>query len=290
MSQRWWRSQKARRLIIIGVLSLFLLMIIAVLPALSKHENGEQPIAGNHNTPLSTTTGVSKTPSPTTGIATRPVALVYRGPAGCEGCSEAVAQLLQNSKWHFDVRYVGPDEDLQLSETTLKTATLYAQPGGDGTVETAAAALDDDVEIIQNFVKAGGRYLGFCMGGYLAGKDPGFDLLPGDTDQFITLPGASVTTEDDTIITVDWRNKPRSMYFQDGPYFLVNENTPDVIVLATYTNNKIAAMVALYGQGKVGVVGPHPEATDDWYQDYQLHDPDGLDADLGLDLIDTTMQ
>jgi biotin protein ligase-like protein len=189
-----------------------------------------------------------------------------------------------------DNSLLAPCMPFLFSETTLKTATLYAQPGGDGTVETAAAALDDDVEAIQNFVKAGGRYLGFCMGGYLAGKDPGFDLLPGNTDQLIALPGASVTTEDDTIITVDWRDKPRSMYFQDGPYFLVNENTPDVTMLATYTNNQIAAMVTPYGQGKVGVVGPHPEATDDWYQDYQLHDPDGLDADLGQDLIDTTMQ
>jgi hypothetical protein len=30
-----------------------------------------------------------------------------------------------------------------------------------------------------------------------------------------------------------------------------------VIVLATYTNGEIAALVAPYGKGKVGVSGPH---------------------------------
>ncbi|MBO0781710.1 MAG: hypothetical protein J2P37_23055 [Ktedonobacteraceae bacterium] len=260
---RLWRlpgkTKATNRWLIFGMLSLLLLMASAFL-------------------------------TPKVDAAARPVALVYRGPGGCEGCSEAVAKLLQSSKWNFDVRYVGPKERLKVSEATLKTATLYAQPGGDGSVDTAYAALKGDAKILKNFIKAGGHYLGFCMGGYLAGTDPGFNLLPGDTDQYIALRGASVKTEKDTVIKVNWRNKPRYMYFQDGPYFIVNKNATNVTVLARYTNGKIAAMVSSYGQGKVGVVGPHPEATSDWYKDYKLHDPDGFDADLGHDLIDTTMQ
>ncbi len=68
--------------------------------------------------------------SPTGRLSTRPAALVYRGPAGCPGCSEAVAALLQRSKWRFDVTYVGPNETLQLSAATLQSAALFAQPGG----------------------------------------------------------------------------------------------------------------------------------------------------------------
>jgi hypothetical protein len=49
-------------------------------------------------------------------------------------------------------------------------------------------------------------------------------------------------------------------------------------------------LVAPFARGRVGVVGPHPEATPDWYDDYGLIDPDGLDADLGHDLIDTLMK
>lgn len=219
------------------------------------------------------------TPSPALASSARPVALVYRGPAGCQGCSEALAALLESSKWHFVVDYVGPNEALKLSATTLKMATLYAQPGGNGTVETAFATMREYTHIIRNFVKSGGRYLGTCMGGYLAGKTPGFKLLPGDTDEFITSPHTSVTTEADTTVNVLWRGQSHSMYFQDGPYFIVRRGARNVRVLATYTNGKIAALVAPYGKGKVGVSGPHPEATASWYAVYHLVDHDGHGAD-----------
>jgi len=220
---------------------------------------------------------------------THPLALVYRGPAGCAGCSEAVAELLQSSQWHFIVQYVGPNEQLKLSATTLQAAALYAQPGGSGELTQAYRQVKKHAREIRNYVASGGRYLGFCMGGYLAGRTPGFQILPGDTDQFIASRGASVRTEADTIVNVHWRKQTRSMYFQDGPYFLLDPGASDVIVLATYNNNKIAALVAPYGQGKVGVVGPHPEATATWYKTYHLVNPEGIKTDLGHDLIDTLM-
>ena len=39
----------------------------------------------------------------------------------------------------------------------------------------------------------------------------------------------------------------------------------------------------------MGVVGPHPEATDDWFTDAGLEPPDRLGADLGQDLVDAVM-
>ena len=221
---------------------------------------------------------------------TRPLALVYRGPAGCPGCSEAVVELLQSSQWRFDVQYVGPNEQLKLSAATLQAATLYAQPGGSGELSQAYRQVKRHAHEIRSYVASGGRYLGFCMGGYLAGRTPGFQLLPGDTDQFIASRGASVRTEADTIVNVHWREQPRSMYFQDGPYFLLDHGATGVIVLATYTNGKIAALVAPYGKGQVGVSGPHPEATAEWYEASHLVNPEGMNADLGHDLIDTLMR
>jgi glutamine amidotransferase-like uncharacterized protein len=223
-------------------------------------------------------------------VGTHPLALVYRGPAGCEGCSEAVARLLQSSQWGFDVKYVGPKEPLKLRAATLKLAALYAQPGGGGDLSEAYHRLKNSANDIKSFVNSGGRYLGICMGGYLAGATPGFHLLPGDTDQFIASQGASVRTKADTIVKVNWRNQPRWMYFQDGPYFILNARATGVTVLATYTNGKIAALVTPYGKGRVGVVGPHPEADARWYAEHNLVDPDGLDAKLGHDLIDVLMQ
>lgn len=222
----------------------------------------------------------------------RPLALVYRGPApaGCDGCSEAVATMLQRSHHGFEVKFVGPKEKLKLNATSLMSAVLYAQPGGGGSLSHAYRQLKDHARDIRRFVSSGGRYLGICMGGYLAGATPGFHLLPGDTDQFIASRGASIRSSADTLVQVSWRDQLRWMYFQDGPYFSLHSEAPGVVVLARYMNAKIAALVAPYGKGKVAVVGPHPEADANWYADARLPIPDHLDSWPGNDLIDMLMQ
>ncbi|MEV0272414.1 BPL-N domain-containing protein [Hamadaea sp. NPDC050747] len=213
-----------------------------------------------------------------------PLALVYRGPASLPGCPEAAARLLKISRWGFDVRYVGPGEDVPLSAQTLAGASLYVQPGGD-TLADAYRHLRRHRKDIRRFVRGGGRYLGICLGGYLAGATPGFGLLPGDTDQYIASRGATIASEDDTLVRVSWRGRERTLFFQDGPYFLARPGT-GVTVLATYPNGTIAAMVAGFGAGRVAVVGPHPEAEEDWYADAKLDPGGALGADLGLDLVD----
>ncbi|GAA2643045.1 BPL-N domain-containing protein [Dactylosporangium fulvum] len=218
---------------------------------------------------------------------TRPVALVYRGPASLPGCPEAVAALLGASRWRFDIRYVGPDEDRPVSAETLAGAALYAQPGG-GTLAKGYRHLRRHRSAIREYVHGGGRYLGFCLGGYLAGATPGFDLLPGDTDQYIASSDATVESEDNTLVEVAWRGRSRMLFFQDGPYFWVRPSAAATVV-ATYPNGTAAALVARFGQGCVGVVGPHPEATGDWFTDAGLT-VDRLGVDLGLDLVDTVMR
>ncbi|WP_117209848.1 BPL-N domain-containing protein [Allorhizocola rhizosphaerae] len=215
----------------------------------------------------------------------RSVALVYRGPASLPGCPEAVAKLLRSSRFGFDVHYVGPKEKVPLSTSALSGATLYAQPGG-ASLKRAYRHLRDHREAIREFVQFGGRYIGFCLGGYLAGATPGFALLPGDTDQYIASPRATIASEDNTVVRVCWRGRERTLFFQDGPYFQVHPQAP-VTVVATYPNGTIAALVSRFGEGRVGVVGPHPEATADWYVDAGLRPDTGLD--LGLDLVEAVM-
>lgn len=217
----------------------------------------------------------------------QPSALVYRGPASLPGCPEAVAALLKGSRWDFDVRYVGPYEEIALSSRALADATLYAQPGGDDLAD-GYRHLRRHRRAIRRFVRSGGRYLGFCLGGYLAGATPGFGLLPGDTDQYIASPDAGVDTTGDTLVRVLWRDRPRTLYFQDGPYFLIRPDAHSTVV-ATYPNGAMAAVVTTFGSGRVGVVGPHPEATEEWYRDAGLPVPTPLGLDLGLDLLDAVM-
>lgn len=217
----------------------------------------------------------------------RPLALVYRGPASCSGCSEAVAVLLQNSPTRFRTAYCGPKEELDISPTTLAQAVVYAQPGG-GDVDPAWRRLRRYATVIRDWVHGGGRYLGFCLGGYLAGATPGFALLPGDTDRYISSPNASVHSTEDAVVRVRWRGQARAMYFQDGPIFKLRPDAP-ATVLATYDTGAPAAVIASYGKGRVGVVGPHPEADTSWYTSTGLTNPDGIHLDLGYDLVENTI-
>jgi glutamine amidotransferase-like uncharacterized protein len=216
----------------------------------------------------------------------RPVALIYRGPASGADCSEAVAALLRNNPTPFRTVFCGPSESVELSPDSLATATVYAQPGG-GNVDAAWRNLRQHADDIKTWVRGGGRYLGFCLGGYLAGASPGFALLPGDTNQYITSPQATVDSTDDTVVPIRWRGQLRHMYFQDAPVFRLNSATA-ATVLATYDTGAIAALVTSYGAGRVGVVGPHPEADQSWYPS-GLTNPDGIRPDLGYDLIQTTV-
>jgi hypothetical protein len=217
----------------------------------------------------------------------RPLALVYRGPVSCSGCSEAVAQLLATAPTGFRTEFCGPDERRDLSSDALAEAVVYAQPGG-GSVGPAWRKLRDHADEVRDYVRSGGRYLGFCLGGYLAGNRPGFGLIPGKVGRYIDMTGATVDDTDDALVPVTWRGRPRTMYFQDGPTFELDPDAP-ATVLARYDTGAVAAVVAAYGSGRVGVVGPHPEADESWYADAGLRNPDGIRSDLGHDLVESTV-
>ncbi|MFF7941532.1 BPL-N domain-containing protein [Nocardia gamkensis] len=220
--------------------------------------------------------------------ASRRLALIYNGPQGCPGCAPAVADLLREAPHPFEVRYVGPGTEIPLSAAALAEAQLYVQPGGGADLEATWQSLRGSAGLIRDWVRDGGSYLGLCFGGYLAGRNPGFDLLPGDTNGYINSPGATVPDARDTVVPVDWQGKPRHMYFQDGPAFFLDDGA-DATVLATYPNGTAAVVVAPYGKGRVGVSGPHPEADESWYAEKGLTNPDGVHFDLAYELIEATV-
>ncbi len=216
-----------------------------------------------------------------------PLALVYRGPASLPGCPEAVATLLRNSPRGFRTAYVGPKEKKKITAATLAEAAVYAQPGGPS-LSKGWSAMSPYAAVIRQWVAGGGNYLGFCLGGYLAGATPGFDLLPGDTWQYITATNATVKTTAPARINVRWRGATQTVYFQDGPAFWL-EPGASVDLLATYEGGQPAALVAPYGSGRVGVVGPHPEADQSWFGG-GLDSTGAIHPELGYDLIETVMR
>jgi glutamine amidotransferase-like uncharacterized protein len=233
--------------------------------------------------------GTTATSAEGDGASGRPLALIYRGPAACRGCAEVVAALLASAPSRFRTLYCGPDERLSISTDTLANATLYVQPGGGDNLDAAWRAMHPYANTIRDWVHGGGHYAGFCMGGFLAGFDPGMGLLPGDSGEYVNSPGAAVHTNGDALVNVHWGGTERGIYFQGGPYFSLPKHA-DAQVLATYSNGLVAAMVAPFGSGSVGVTGPHPEAPASWYREADLPVPHPMPFDLGYDLVETTIR
>ena len=218
-----------------------------------------------------------------------PTALIYRGPGACQGCPEALGLLVAVAK--MTPKYVGP-EDL-LSDATFQDAVLYVQPGGDDTMSVynavGPARWPEVAQRLRTFVGGGGRYLGMCLGGFLAATwmddastIPALRLVPYEAHYFTATPRPYRL---DQVIPVSWLQpkQARTVYFQEGPYF---DAPPDAgAPYATYADGTTAAIVSPYGQGKVGLSGIHFEAPQSWYDHYNLTDPDGVDADLGGILI-----
>jgi hypothetical protein len=226
------------------------------------------------------------------GLADRPVALVYRGPASCPGCSEAAAALIRLSPLHFTVSYVGPGEKIKITAASLRGAALYAQPGGDGSVRHGWTALGRGAAAtIRSYVAAGGHYLGMCMGAYLAGSDPGMGLLaPGNTGEYDQTRGASVRTAAQAVIPVIWGKTVGYEYAQDPPY-IIPSGVPGEKVLARFTNHRVDALVRPYRRGAVGVVGTHPEADRTWFTPAMWRAAkDGFSYSEGLQLIAALMR
>ncbi|KAL3588213.1 hypothetical protein FPOAC2_14112 [Fusarium poae] len=234
----------------------------------------------------------------TPAAAAMMTAVVYRGPSACDGCPEGVAKLLKNSPYHFNITYVGPDEDVDLSPKLLSKANVFAYPGGPD-VDEAWEELEKHAKTIRDFVHGGGRYMGFCLGAYLAGKSS-LKLLPRgiDVKSEILRDNAQVDNDIDTTIQVDWKfnatasspkTENRWMYFQEGVTLLGFQKS-DPRVIGRYTSNKdVAASVTPYGKGFVGLVGPHPEADESWYEDADIENPDGVQTDIGYDFVKSTL-
>lgn len=201
----------------------------------------------------------------------------------CKGCAESVAAMLQDTPgYDISITYVGPDQKTKFTDDLLDSADIFAYPGGPD-VDDAWKLLKPHAAAVRNFVCNGGRYIGMCLGAYLAGagtdfaQGEGFDLLPGhaETGEETDQDGAQVTDPDaNTVISVDytWGTGPkagqtvknRDMYFQDGAVIELSDDA-DAKVLGRYSSNgDVAISVSKYGKGVVGVSGVHLEADQSW--------------------------
>jgi glutamine amidotransferase-like uncharacterized protein len=125
------------------------------------------------------------------------------------------------------------------------------------------------------------------MGAFLAGTNPGFELLTESGSDALDYPkeaGAQFTDMGDHLVDIEWRRTRRKVYYQGGPSFKAGAASH---VIATYTNGQPAALIAPFGKGFVGVVGPHPEAPESWMVDSKLEI--NVAFDLFNDLVQATL-
>jgi hypothetical protein len=160
----------------------------------------------------------------------------------------------------YDVETFRVDDDFG---AILGEVDIVAFPGGIGDSQSFDHLLGDKVEMIQDFVVNGGKYLGICMGAYWAGSHY-FNLLDGvDAVQYIRRPRACTARPYGTVVEVEWNGDKEAMYFYDGCALVGNKRKFETV--ATYVNGDAMAI----RQGNVGIIGCHPESQAYWYDTWQ---------------------
>ena len=209
-------------------------------------------------------------PLPVHGAGPITYVAIYRGLAGCPDCSENVKTALQRLNPNYQIDFVGADEPIDITPQTLARYDLYVQPGGGQDIPAALDSLGDArAEAIRDYVAKGGRYLGLCMGAYLA-DDNNLGLIPQALDTEAGRPGFEVAGIEDAAVRVTWDEQPDSVFYQDGPYFPKASAAAPYKVIATYHNGDVAAARYTYERGVVVLSGPHPEAGREWFENADI--------------------
>ena len=158
--------------------------------------------------------------------------------------------------------------------------------GGIGDSDAYDFLFRDNGNTIRGYIQNGGRYLGICMGAYWADRHY-FNILHGTTsEQYIRRPETCTRRYYSKAIECNWNGTNDRFFFYDGPAFIGNESTFETI--ARYTNGDPAAII----QGRVGLVGPHLESQEFWYDKPYLHKHwhKGTHGNLLLNFVDRLME
>ena len=196
--------------------------------------------------------------------------LVYSGPADCDGCASAIGAVVKASG--VPLRYVAQPAAVA---ALLPGALAFVVPGTNDNIEPMRRTFNRVVRApLRAYLLGGGRYWGLCGGAFLAVQHywltatelvPALGIVPANADTYANDNNAHLEK-------VRWYGRFRWMYYEGGPYFILNGSRPGITVLATYADGSIAALAYRHGRGKVIVSGVHPEATRDWLIE------DGIDS------------
>lgn len=192
--------------------------------------------------------------------------LIYNGPVSDVDSTEAIANVVKQVD--LPVRYVSSIHEVP---AMLKNAKVFIIGGTEDDVEPLLNEFTVEVRsALKAYLHNGGRYLGICGGAFLASRGWSED------EGFVEALGIVSAESDDydgdfaaRIFPITWLGKERLMYYQAGPHFTPVQGPETLKVIASFQDNKIAALISSYGKGKVAVSGPHPEAPESWKENAQ---------------------
>lgn len=145
----------------------------------------------------------------------------------------------------------------EIEPTFFDDVDCVCFPGGIGDADKFDSLMKYNADHVIDYIKNGGRYLGICMGAYWAGEDY-FDILDNvKVEQYIRRPNTDTHRPHPKAMPVLWDNIDYKMYFYDGCAF----EGKNFKTVATYPNKDPMAII----QGKVGLIGCHPESQQYWY-------------------------
>jgi glutamine amidotransferase-like uncharacterized protein len=212
--------------------------------------------------------------SPTGGT----VVALYSGLGTWDDSVRAAEKMFQ---WmNLSVKRIGPDD---IKKGGLNGFRMLCVPGGD-MYQYAQDLSSNGRQKIRDFVYNGGGYVGICGGAYYASKRvvwqsrriemASLGLFNGEAvgalSQIIPYPeygmcNITVTTSSHPITRAE--QNFTSMLYYWGPA-LIPDDYDNMTVLGVYEKTGQPAMIALsHGQGRVFLVGTHPEIEEDSTRD-----------------------
>ena len=212
------------------------------------------------------------------------IALFLYDPKCSVQSGNGVIHALQDH-YNFKIFSINPLED-----NFFDDVDIIAVPGGFGDASTFDRAFKHTKHRVQKFVADGGKYLGICMGAYWAGSHYLKILKDVDCVQYIKRPGADTRRPHAKNIEVTWNGRKQRMFWYDGCSIIgtgIGSSKFDPI--ATYSNGDVMAGY----QGRIGLIGTHPEADKDWYDQYswmkKIWSEDNINKQLLLEFTEQLM-
>jgi glutamine amidotransferase-like uncharacterized protein len=254
--------------------------------------DGSGDIIGQSTPPVSPPTQ-SPTPEPT--VLPKPVfsvdVMLFNGVGVSTSDWQTTEKIVKTRGWSY--RLVNSAALNLMSVDDMASFGVIIVPGGSGGTITSNLTTDTRLRIRQAVRERGVSYVGFCAGAWVAvGPEAettkvasyGLAVAKGNVlGAYYPNGNTSLTA---AIVKVGFpTGVTRSLVWWGGPY------TPEWSngVIARYSDGRPAISETWAGNGYVVISGPHPEAPEGW-RATAGYDPDGLDYDIAIQMIDAALR